>query len=199
MCKHISKAIIRCSAAIHLALATYNQLAPLQNPPRPILQFSDIASYTFLSDFELLKYSRHDILSKSWTLAANHEVTIKYFKILCAHEEIERLNLKIKCLVAWVDFEHTELLKAASRLETSDCMLATEIHAFHGAHQCVNNVHRCHLQTIYRIEGYSGSIPAEPTPANIEGTNDLGSDQLEVNDDLHDEISCLAEFLDNIL
>ena len=60
--KHISKAIAKCSSAICIALERYNQLAPLQNPPRPILQFSDVASYSWLSDFDLLKFSSTDIM-----------------------------------------------------------------------------------------------------------------------------------------
>ena len=56
MWKHISKAIAECSA-ICTALQKYNELAPLQNPPWPTLQFSDVASYSWLSDFDLLKSS----------------------------------------------------------------------------------------------------------------------------------------------
>lgn len=59
-------------------LDKYNELAPLQNPPRPLLQYSDVASYSWLGDFDLLKYSCTNIMQKPWTVPANHEVANKY-------------------------------------------------------------------------------------------------------------------------
>ncbi|KAG1847698.1 hypothetical protein F4604DRAFT_1594296 [Suillus subluteus] len=45
MCQQISNAITRHSIAIRNALEHYNQLAPLQSPPRDILKFSEVVSY----------------------------------------------------------------------------------------------------------------------------------------------------------
>lgn len=104
MQKHISKAIVKCSLAKHTALEKYNQLA-LQNPPWPTLQFSDVASYSWLSNFDLLKYSCTDIMQKLWTVPTNCEVANKYFKVLCAHEEIHHLNVKVWRLNEWVIHE----------------------------------------------------------------------------------------------
>ena len=80
MRKHISKAITKRSSAIRMALEKYNELAPLQNPPRPTLLFSDVASYSWLTDFDLLKYSCTDIMQKPWSVPANHEVANKFSK-----------------------------------------------------------------------------------------------------------------------
>lgn len=201
MRKHISKAITRRSAAIRTALATYNELAPLQQPPRPILQFSDVASYAFLGDFELLKYSRHDIISKPWASAANREIATRYFKIHRAHEEIKRLNMEINRLSIWVDYEDSELLEAASRLDESNPELASEIRTFQAKRQRVNDAHRGCLHSIYRLKGYSGTIPGRPTAADVEVPADLeGSEPIGVDEDdtLDDEIARLAECLDSI-
>ena len=65
MQKHISKAIAKCSSAIHTALKKYNELAPLQNPPQLTLQFNNMASYSWLSDFNLLSIC-------AWILCKNH-------------------------------------------------------------------------------------------------------------------------------
>ena len=62
MQKQISNAIARQSAAIRTALSKYNELAPLQQPPRPILEYGDLALYSWLGDFDLLKYSHMDIM-----------------------------------------------------------------------------------------------------------------------------------------
>ncbi|KAG2746697.1 hypothetical protein P692DRAFT_201686148, partial [Suillus brevipes Sb2] len=81
MRKYISKAITRCSAAIRTALDKCNILAPLQDPPRPVLDYSEVVGFISLGEFSLLKYSRHHILTKPWSVSANHEMAAKYFKL----------------------------------------------------------------------------------------------------------------------
>jgi hypothetical protein len=71
-----------------------NQLAPLQTPPRAVLKFSEVASYVWLGEFELLKDSWQEILVKPWVSKANREIAGKYFKIIRAREEIACLTLK---------------------------------------------------------------------------------------------------------
>lgn len=64
MCKYISKAITRRSGAICTVLEKYNNLVPLQVPPRPTLNYTDVIGYVSLGEFDLLKYSRHDLMTK---------------------------------------------------------------------------------------------------------------------------------------
>jgi hypothetical protein len=118
MQKHISKAIARCSSAIHTALGKYNELALLQSPPQPILEYSDMASYSWLGDFDLLKHSCTEIMKKPWSVPANHEVANKYFKVLHAQEEICWLD-------AWVMHENS-VMKVAVETE-ADPHLAEEL------------------------------------------------------------------------
>jgi hypothetical protein len=80
MWKHISKAIARCSSAICMALEKYNKLVPLQKPPPPTLEYSDMALYSWLGDFNLLKHLHTAIMQKPWSIPANHEVANKYSK-----------------------------------------------------------------------------------------------------------------------
>ena len=125
MWKHISKAIAKCSSAICTALKKYNELAPLQNPLQLTLQFSDVASYSWLSDFDLLKYLHMDIMQKPWSVPANCEVANKYFKVLFAHEEIHHLNVEVQRLNAWVVHKDHELKLA---MDTAmDLYLAAEL------------------------------------------------------------------------
>ncbi|KAG1852223.1 hypothetical protein F4604DRAFT_1933797 [Suillus subluteus] len=127
--QHISSAISRRSAAIRTALERYNKLAPLQIPPRETLEFSDIASYAWLGEFDLLKRSRHHLLKKPWAS-----------KILRAHKEIQRLNVEST-------FE--------SLLE-SDATLSYEIRCMYEERKRVNNVHHRRIEAIYELPGYSG-------------------------------------------
>ena len=105
MQKHISKAIAKCSSAIRMALEKYNELTPLQTLPWMTLQYSDVASYSWLSEFNLLKYSDTDIMQKPWSIPVNCEVANKYFKVVCAHKEIHHLNVEICRLDAWIMHE----------------------------------------------------------------------------------------------
>ena len=71
MRKHIAQALTRRCAAIRNAIERYNALAPLQNPPRPPLAYSEVVEYCNFSEFEILKHSDHDILSKEWATLTN--------------------------------------------------------------------------------------------------------------------------------
>jgi len=51
--------------------------------------------YAFLADFDLLRDMRQNIQDRLWASPAAHLATDTHFKILCAHKEIERLNIEI--------------------------------------------------------------------------------------------------------
>ena len=199
MWKHISKAIAKRSSAIRTALEKYNQLAPLQNPPRPILQFSDVASYSWLSDFDLLKFSRTDIMQKPWSVPANREIANKYFKVVRAHEEINRLNIEIWRLDAWIIHEN-QVMKSAADAAT-DPHVAAELHRCYAERRRVNNIHCIRILSIYNLEGYSGPGPFVPE-GNIDRNtleDPLGSEELfNEDDDVEDEVLRLGDFLDNL-
>jgi hypothetical protein len=100
----------------------------LQTPPQEVLKFSEVASYVWLGEFELLKHSQQEVLMKPWVSKANREVAGKYFKIVRAHEEIGCLNIEITCLQKWVDDEDAHLFTIATSLSMSNPALASEIH-----------------------------------------------------------------------
>ncbi|KAG2337898.1 hypothetical protein BDR05DRAFT_952329 [Suillus weaverae] len=150
--KQISKAIVKCSGAIRTALDKYNKLAVSQNP-------REVISYAVLGEFDLLKHSQHEILTKPWTNPTHREMAVKHFKVLCAREEIIRLNIEICWLQAWVDTKDTDMEQAAADLESTNSPLAAQLNML--AHcQCrINTVHRGCLMRIYCLEGYTGRTP----------------------------------------
>ena len=199
MRKHISKAIAKRSSAIRTALEKYNELAPLQNPPRPTLQFSDVASYSWLSDFDLLKYSRADIMQKPWSVPANREVANKYFKVVRAHEEIHRLNVEVRRLDAWVVHEDN-MLKSAMDTAT-DPHLAAELHRRYAERRRVNVLHRLRISAIYRLDGYSGPGPFVQSEEDIDVMDEnLGSGEglIDEDGDVQDEVLRLGDFLESL-
>ncbi|KAG1885509.1 hypothetical protein F4604DRAFT_1918207 [Suillus subluteus] len=197
MRKYISKAITRRSAAIRTALDRYNKLVPLQDPPRPILDYSEVVGYACLGEFSLLKHSRHQILTKPWSVSANCEMAAKYFKLVRSHEEIVRLNVEIKCLQSWVEHEDRSILNAIDSLlaDDAEALLVAELKEFHAKRHCINTNYRKHLQKIYALEGYTGERVQTIVHSTVpDGDKDDGQDD-EVNEEavrLEDLVSHLT-------
>lgn len=141
------------------ALEKYNKLAVKQNPLRPVLQYSEVLSYATLGDFNLLKHSRHVILAKPWSNIMHHQMAVKYFKLLSAHEEIGRLNIEVRWLQAWVDVKTKEIEQVAEEVEAQDPLLSAELWALTCCQRHINIQHQLRLQHIYNIDGYSGVWP----------------------------------------
>jgi len=150
------------------ALERYNKLAVKQRPPRPILQYSEVLSYAALGDFDLLKHSRHDILAKPWSNTLHRQMVVKYFKLLRAHEEINRPNVEVRHLQAWVDNETVEIKRVTAELSAQDPLLSAELQVLLCRQQRVNIQHQLRLQHIYSLEGYSGVRPIVQRERGVE-------------------------------
>lgn len=161
-----------------------------------------MASYSWLGNFDLLKYSCTDIMQKPWTVPANHEVANKYFKVLCAQEEIHHLNVEVHRLDEWVSFEDQTLAMAAKT--ATDPHLAVELHCHYAEHQCVNNIHHVHIFAIYKLDGYSGPghyIPPsqdEERPTTPLDDQDDEEGLIDKDDRVQDEVLRLGDFLDSL-
>ena len=190
--RHISKAITRRSATIRAALERYNKLAPRQRPPWPKLDYTDVIRYSTLGEFELLKYSRYSILEKPWTTPLNREMSMKFFRLLRSREEIERLNVEILQLQAWVDFDDENLRSVASTFKADNEDMAAELYEWYLHRHRVNNIHRSRLSKIYGLTGYTGIIP-------ICADNQLDSDhEEEAEEEDSDEVARLSETLERM-
>ncbi|KAG2100719.1 uncharacterized protein F5147DRAFT_581929, partial [Suillus discolor] len=126
----------------------------------PTLQYSEVIVYAVLGKFNLLKYSRHKILTKLWTNPIHHEIVVKHFKVLHGQEEIIRLNVEICQLQAWVDTEDGDMKQAAADLESTNDLLAAELHVLAHCQHRINTVHHDCLIHIYCLEGYTGHRPS---------------------------------------
>ncbi|THH00432.1 hypothetical protein EW026_g2103 [Hermanssonia centrifuga] len=207
MRQHISKALVRRSAAIRSALERYNKLAVKQQPPRPRLEYSDIATYCLLGEFELLKDSRYGVLTQPWTTPANREITTKHFKTLCARAEIKRLNVEIARVQEWVDREDVHIRTVAGLLATSNPILASEMRQQYARQYRINNVHRARLKAIYKLSGYTGGSPPSLGTNDAQSNDDQvveqdldvgGSGLIDEDDALNDEGNRLDEAMDRL-
>src|SRR5712691_4867535 len=196
--KHIAQALSRRCKAISNAISRYNELAPLQKLPRPILMYSAVVDYCTFSEFEILKHADHDVLSKEWATLANRQAANKYFKIECAEEEIHCCNVKVACVQAWVDKDDVVMSRAVADHEGSDPAFAAHLKVLQIQRRLVNDHLRTRLEQIYKLPGYSGppdvsASSAPPAPLTVPstalktGVNDVDGDHIDNEDELHDE------------
>jgi hypothetical protein len=157
------QALSRRCAAIRSAIERYNALAPLQKPPRPSLAYSDVVDYCNFSEFEILKHSDHELLSKPWAVSSNRQAANKYFKVERAKEEIRRCNVEVARLQAWVDADDSDISKAVSAYDSTDPAFAAHLRIVQAQSRRTNDQLRMRLQQIYSLPGYSGSRPPAPT------------------------------------
>ena len=196
--RHIAQALSRRCVSIRNAISQYNDLAPLQKPPRPLLVYSAVVDYCTFSEFEILKHSDHDVLSKEWAILANRQAASKYFKIERAEEEIRRCNVEVARVQAWVDKEDTVMSGAIADHEDSDPAFAAHLKALQIQRQHVNDHLRTRLEQIYKLPGYSGphvaASSAPPAPSTVPSTalktgveNHIDGDHINNEDELHDD------------
>ncbi|KAL4080035.1 hypothetical protein V8B97DRAFT_2020775 [Scleroderma yunnanense] len=176
--EHISKAITCCLAAICAAIA------PQQCPSWPKLDYTNVIRYLTLGEFELLKYSHYSILEKPWTTPSNQEMLMKFFQLLQLQEEIECLNVEILQLQAWVDFNDEKLQLTTSTFKANnEDNMAAELYEQHLYWHQVNNIHHSHLSKIYKLTGYTGTVPIcmddqLDSPDHEEETEEEASDEI---------------------
>jgi hypothetical protein len=161
--KHIAQALSRRCTAIRNAIDRYNALAPIQMPPRPRLEYSEVVEYCNFSEFEILKHSDHNLLSKDWTILANRQAANKYFKLERAKEEVRRCNVEVARLQAWVDMDDAEMSRAVAAHEHDPAFVA-HLKVVQVWRRQANDRIRVRLQQIYRLPGYSGPRPSAPDP-----------------------------------
>ncbi|KAG1724941.1 uncharacterized protein EDB91DRAFT_1062539 [Suillus paluster] len=200
----ISKAIKTRGKAVRSALDNYNDLAARMTPPAPHLKWGNILDYAFISDFELLKhaYSQQDITREPWTIPGNREIMTKYFKVKCAREELERLNVEIRHLRAFIVDEHGLMHAQLHHLRGSDPYLVAELKAVcHRRHQ-VDALHLLRLDDIESLPGFTGThtLRGETNivlvPQELDSTE--GMEDLIEDDAVQDEMICLGEFFENL-
>jgi hypothetical protein len=215
--KHIAQALSRRCTAIRNAIERYNDLAARQKLPRPHLLYSEVVDYCTFSEFEILKHSEHDVLSKDWAILANRQAANKFFKVKRAKEEIRCCNIEVACLQAWVDAEDVVMSRAVAAHEGSNPAFAAHLRVLQIQHCHVNDHLRSRLDQIYKLPGYSGRRPpvaassTSPTPSAVpttapatgvedcvhgDRTNDEDEDH---NDEDEDEVLRLTDALTKIM
>ncbi|KAI6131153.1 hypothetical protein EDD16DRAFT_1469868, partial [Pisolithus croceorrhizus] len=164
----------------------------------PKLDYAEVIGYSLLGEFSLLKHSHYEILEKLWALPDNREMMMKYYKLQRSQEEITRLNVEIRRLQAWLDFDGERMKVAAQGFRDSGSSeLAFEMESMYAERVRVNDFHRAQLQKIYEMPSYTGCRPIGYQPRV---TGDGTGDEYEEDDSDDDdgEAFRLGDTLDRV-
>ncbi|KIK18075.1 hypothetical protein PISMIDRAFT_110128 [Pisolithus microcarpus 441] len=116
--KHIGKALQTRSVAIRAALTQYNTAAKALS--HRTLEFDEVIEYAFLSDFDLLRDMRQDILTQPWASPAARLAINTHFKLCRAEEEVIRLNVEIRRVVTYLVNEDQYLQACEALYQDAD-------------------------------------------------------------------------------
>ncbi|KAF8164202.1 hypothetical protein BJ912DRAFT_1026124 [Pholiota molesta] len=170
--QHIGAALKARSQAVRTALDRYNLAALSMTPPRQCLDWDEVVTYAFLSDFDLLRDTRQDIRSKPWATPAARLALDQWFKLLRAEEEIKRLNVEIRRFHTYLYAEDAHLRSKEVEIASVNPSLAHQRARFNSHHDVI-------LRKVYALPGYTGN------PKLDEGEVELEEEQASED---HDEV-----------
>ena len=179
----------------------YNKYGAQLVPPRPPLLWEQIAEYTFLGEFELLR--NPEISTKKWAHASFRSAANLYFDAERAREEILRCNVEIARLRTKIRDDSLNYPAAISRLQSSDPPLAAQLTLQWKYLQSVNSALLARIAQIESLEGYTGGYSAgtreglEDVEASCSFDVKEGGEHLqeeENEDHIDDEQNTFADF-----
>ncbi|KAG2056750.1 hypothetical protein BDR06DRAFT_981178 [Suillus hirtellus] len=138
--QQIGKALQRCSDAIQNAINKYN----------------DIADYSFLGEFDVLRYSHTDMRELDWAKPTHREGSVKFFKLCHVYEEVEHLNIEVHCLRTAIHDEGAQMSATINKLLDSNPPLGQELQKRWKLHSTVNSVYLFQIDEIEAQPGFSG-------------------------------------------
>ncbi|KAJ6456535.1 hypothetical protein C8R45DRAFT_943719 [Mycena sanguinolenta] len=158
MRKHIAKALQARSKAIRNAIDRYNAVAEDMIPLRHTLSWEEVVNYGFLAEFDILRDTQDSIRSRPWTRRSYRVAMDRYFKILRAKEEIQRLNMEIKRVVTWIEDEDWFLRKKEAEHKDIDPALAVQISHYRQRRARSDYKHMQWFWALAKTPGFTGSV-----------------------------------------
>ncbi|KAI6010143.1 hypothetical protein BKA83DRAFT_4467612 [Pisolithus microcarpus] len=183
--QQISKALQRRSEAIRNAISRYNTQAAALNPPRPPISWKDIAEYSFLGEFDLLRHCRADVRDNNWAKPAFRQATVKFFRLQRAHEELVRVSVEVRRLWTSIHDEEAHTTKVIDELLISDRPLASELTKQHRPRHAINQLHLHRLEEIMHHPRYVDDL--------------LGSELRQIGTSEYADLTALDEEEENTL
>ncbi|KAI6156950.1 hypothetical protein BKA82DRAFT_25914 [Pisolithus tinctorius] len=179
MQKHMAKVLQVRSSAIRIALKQYNTAARAMDPPHRILKWDEVVEYAFIAEFDLLRDARQDVSQRSWATPAGHSAMDHYFKLLCAREEIERLEVEARRLLTYLRDKEHFLDESEQQAQALHPPLAHQIACYRLIHSRFTSQHLKRLHDITKLPGYKGSLSF--------GESLMDSDDIDTQENLEEE------------
>ncbi|KAI6116970.1 hypothetical protein EDD17DRAFT_1477623 [Pisolithus thermaeus] len=154
--KHIGKALQTRSAAIQAALTHYNTAAKALG--RRTLEFDEVVEYAFLADFDLLRDTRQDVLTRPWASPTARLAINTYFKLCRAEEEVVCLNVEICRIVTYLVDEDRYVRACEALYQDAHPALAYQTSRYHTIRSRFTPLHLCYLEKISHLPGFNGML-----------------------------------------
>jgi hypothetical protein len=154
----IGKALKARADAIKHALDDYNEAASRLNPPREKLTWAKLSETVTLAEFDLLRETRQDIRKLPWTNPSRREGMNLYFGIKGAKQEIHRLNIEIRRLLAFMVDDHVDYHRAIASNIISNPALASELSRQWEYRMQINAQIAIRLRETGNLKGFTGSL-----------------------------------------
>jgi len=152
--KKISAGLKKRSRTVNTVLTEYNKQAARLGCPE--LDFQQVVEYTFLSDFELLHHTFHDITQRPWANPLIRNAMISWMKIERAKEEISRLNVEARRLKTYIHDSSAARELTIQHLQQTDPTLAVELQQRHDTQSHINALLLQQLRKLESLPGFSG-------------------------------------------
>jgi hypothetical protein len=174
-----------CGDAIHTALDAYRIAAAALNLPRRALTWQAIVDMATLADFDLLRDTKNNILTESWTKPEVREAMALHFQLKRAREEVHRLNIEIQRQCTYMQDEYLIYDATIDRLEREAEVALDNINAcgLRNLAACLRSEQEYqsiiyshvtyHLLKASKLRGFSGTLkPGQRKmfPCNSEAT-----------------------------
>jgi hypothetical protein len=189
ICKHLSNR----SQAIRGAVNAYNKAAKSLSPPHSTITYTNILDLMFVSQFDLLRYSRpgDDIRKKPWADTATRILTDKYFEYCRAKEELQRLNIEWRRVRTWLSDEKDLYLSTIEALREAGELTLSEI-----VKQSWTELKKAHrviwdwLRRTQQLSGFTGNISRGNACRPLRSSSNMLSEANPTEHDVvHDEES----------
>lgn len=193
------------SRAVGTALTNYNRLAKTLDPPREDLDFQEVLHYSSLAEFDLLRDTRNTVQTRIWAKPKYRIAMASYFKLRCAHKELQRANIEIARLRTFIRDDAALHQKVINLLHATDRGLAAALAHKWELRSAINSIHLMRLNAIADLPGYTGAmhcgtrvgaaaVIVEDGDERATGA-DEGDDD-EVDDDLfQDNLNALTDYV----
>ncbi|KZP18222.1 hypothetical protein FIBSPDRAFT_1046284 [Athelia psychrophila] len=180
----IAKALQTRSRAIGTALTNYNRLAKTLDPPREDLDFQEILHYSSLAEFDLLRDTRNNVQTRIWAQPTYRLAMASYYKVQCAHKELERTNI--------------EIVRLRTFIRDDGSGLATVLAHKWQLRSAINNIHLNRLDAVADLPGYTGSRHCGTRIGGAEVVLEEGDRRVTMTDDGDDDDIDDDSFQDNL-